>query len=61
MTPQPVAQPPDVTIAHVLNLMSVRGFRHIPLVDEQHVPVGIISVKDIVDYITGEFIRALES
>jgi CBS domain-containing protein len=60
MTPQPVAQPPDVTIAHALNLMSHGGFRHIPLVDEAQVPVGIISVKDIVDCITREFIRALE-
>ena len=39
----------DTPIAYALNLMSQGGFRHIPIVDDEGSPVGIISVKDIVD------------
>ena len=42
-------------IVYALNKMSVGGFRHVPLVDEERRPVGIISVKDIVDYIVDFF------
>ena len=43
------------TIALALNKMSLGGFRHVPIVDEAGQPVGIISVKDIVDYIAEFF------
>ncbi len=42
-------------IVFALNKMSLGGFRHIPLVDDEDRPVGVISVKDIVDYITDFF------
>ncbi|MDZ4785514.1 MAG: CBS domain-containing protein [bacterium] len=51
MTKDPQTQKFDGTIAFALNLMSLGGFRHIPIVDEDHVPVGMISVKDVVDYL----------
>lgn len=50
MTPDPVAEGPDTTVAYALNLMSLGGFRHLPIVDAAHTPVGIISVKDVVDH-----------
>ena len=59
MTPDPVARPPDTTVAHALNLMSDGGFRHLPIVDEDNVPIGIISVKDVVDYIVSSYTKAL--
>jgi CBS domain-containing protein len=31
--------------------MSVGRFRHIPLVDERNVPVGMLSIRDIIDFI----------
>jgi CBS domain-containing protein len=31
--------------------MSNGGFRHIPIVDQDDMPIGIVSVKDIVDYL----------
>jgi CBS domain-containing protein len=59
MTHDPVAQPPDITTAYALNLMSHGGFRHLPLVDQDHVPIGIISVKDVLDFIVGTFFNDL--
>jgi CBS domain-containing protein len=51
MTKEPVSQPPDITTAYALNLMSHGGFRHLPIVDQDNVPIGVISVKDVLDYI----------
>jgi CBS domain-containing protein len=30
--------------------MSHGGFRHVPIVDQDDVPIGIVSVKDVVDH-----------
>ncbi len=51
MTPDPVRESPTITISYALNLMSHGGFRHLPLVGEDDRPCGILSLKDIVDYI----------
>ena len=51
MTPNPVAVRPDLPIAHALHLMAVHGFRHLPLVDEDHRPVGVISFRDVVHFL----------
>lgn len=59
MTKDPVAERPDATIAFALNLMSSGGFRHLPLVDESNMPVGIVSVKDVVDFIVESFTSSL--
>ncbi len=53
MTRNPETQKLDGTIAYALNLMSLGGFRHIPIVDDDGMPVGIISVKQVVDYLVG--------
>ena len=55
MTPDPEALSPDDPIAFALNKMSVGGFRHVPLVDADGHPVGVVSVKDVVDYIVDFF------
>jgi len=55
MTPDPEVLGLADPIAYALNKMSVGGFRHIPLVDATGRPVGIVSVKDIVDYIVDFF------
>ena len=57
MTRDPVTQPPETTIGFALNLMSQGGFRHIPIVDSDGVPTGLISIKDVVDYIVGRFVE----
>jgi CBS domain-containing protein len=55
MTPDPEAVMFHDTLAHALNKMTVGGFRHVPLVDNQHRPVGVVSVKDIVHIIVEHF------
>lgn len=56
MTPNPMTGTADTTIAYALTLMSEGGFRHIPLVDERNHPVGILSIKNVVDYLVRTFI-----
>jgi CBS domain-containing protein len=55
MTPEPETLTPDDPIAWALNKMSVGGFRHVPLVDGRGRPVGMVSVRDIVDYLADCF------
>lgn len=55
MTPDPESLPIDAEIAWVLNRMSLGGYRHVPLVDERDQPVGIVSVKDVVRYVSEFF------
>ena len=53
MTPNPVAVRADLPIAHALHLMSLYGFRHLPLVDDDTRPTGIISFRDVVSHLHG--------
>lgn len=55
MTRNPETLTPEDPIAFALQQMSVGGFRHVPLVDSSGHPVGILSVKDIVDYLAEHF------
>jgi CBS domain-containing protein len=55
MTPDPEVLTLDDPIVYALNKMSVGGFRHVPLVDDARRPVGMVSVKDIIDYIADFF------
>jgi CBS domain-containing protein len=55
MTPDPETLQLDDPIVWALNRMSVGGYRHVPLVDGDARPVGILSVKDIVHYIVALF------
>jgi 2-oxoglutarate ferredoxin oxidoreductase subunit beta len=51
MTPDPIAVNGDLPIAHALHLMSIHGFRHLPLVDGAHRPVGMVSFRDVVHHL----------
>ena len=55
MTPDPEALQESDPIAFALNLMSVGGFRHVPLVDDLGRAVGVVSVKDVVNYLADVF------
>jgi len=57
MTPDPIAEPPESSIAFALSLMSQGGFRHIPVVTPDKHPIGMISVKDVVDFIVTSFMN----
>jgi CBS domain-containing protein len=55
MTRDPETLRPEHGIALALNRMSVGGYRHIPLVDEQDRPVGVVAMRDIVRFIVSLF------
>ena len=55
MTSDPATLPPNASIAFALNKMSVDGYRHIPVVDEEGKPIGVISIKDIVALLVEAF------
>ncbi len=42
-------------LAWALNLMSIGGYRHVPLTDADGRPTGVVSIKDIVGYIVDLF------
>lgn len=55
MTPDPEVLPLRSSVAYALNKMSLGGFRHIPVVDEEHRPRFVIAVRDIVEFLVQAF------
>ena len=51
MTTNPICLTLEDPIAHAIHLMSVRNFRHLPLIDEKYQPVGIISSRDLIHHL----------
>ena len=52
MTPNPRTLKTSDLIAFALQRMDLGHYRHVPIVDEEGSPVGIISVRDILRYLT---------
>lgn len=50
MTASPDTLPEDATVAFALNRMSVEGYRHIPIIDEDGKPVGVVGMRDIINW-----------
>ena len=61
MTENPETLQATDSIVFALNKMSLGGFRHVPLVNDAGKPVGIISVRDIVDYIADFFAKEVQN
>ena len=57
MTPDPDVLSVKSTVAYALNKMSVGGFRHVPVVDDEHRPACVVSVRDIVEFLVAAFPR----
>jgi CBS domain-containing protein len=55
MTADPETLSTDDPIAYALNRMADGGYRHVPLVDAEGRPTGIVSVKDVVNYLADCF------
>lgn len=55
MTSKPGTLSPTDTLAEAIRFMTAKGYRHIPLVDEQGRDAGIVCAKDIVEYIAEHF------
>ncbi len=51
MTRDPESLRPKDSLAYALNKMSVGRFRHVPLVDDRGVPVGMLSIRDVIDFV----------
>lgn len=52
MTRDPETVGPEDRIALALQKMDVGGYRHLPVVEEDGRPVGLVSVKDVIRHIT---------
>lgn len=59
MTTNPETVGMDDGIAYVLNKMHVGGYRHIPVLDRQGRPVGVVSMRDFVKFIVSLFPAAV--
>ena len=57
MTPNPDTLSVRSSVAYALNKMSVGGFRHIPVVDDENRPAFVVSVRDVVEYLVEAFPR----
>jgi CBS domain-containing protein len=55
MTPDPVAVDPDDNLAVAIRLMHEGKYRHLPIVDRNDEYLGIISVRDIVMYLSENY------
>jgi CBS domain-containing protein len=53
MTPDPDTLPADSGVGYALNKMVVEGYRHIPLVDDQGWPTAVVSMRDLIEYVSG--------
>lgn len=55
MTEDPLALMEGDEISYVMNNMHVGGYRHVPIVDENRKPIGIVSIKDVMSFILDQF------
>lgn len=55
MTADPESLPEEASVAWVLNMMAVGGFRHVPVVDSEGRPVFVVSVRDVVEFLVEFF------
>jgi CBS domain-containing protein len=55
MTPSPETLTSRDSIAYALHAMDVGGYRHLPVVDENGNPQGIVSVRDILRFLCIKF------
>jgi len=55
MTRDPETLTCDAKVSWVLNMMSVGGFRHVPIVNPSGSPAAVVSVRDVVEYLVASF------
>ena len=59
MTKNPETVGMDDGLAYALNKMHIGGYRHVPVVDKEGRPVGVVSVRDLVKFIVSLFPAAV--
>ena len=55
MIRDPVSLSPTSTVAEAIALMSTRGYRRLPIVDESNRPQGVLKVSGILHYLVEHF------
>jgi CBS domain-containing protein len=59
MTPSPETIESDAKIAFALHKMDIGGYRHVPVVTSGRI-TGVISIRDILDYITANLLATAD-
>ena len=59
MTASPESLNPEDPLAYALNKMHVGGFRHVPIINDNQIPIGLISISDIISTIADYFSREI--
>jgi CBS domain-containing protein len=52
MTPNPEFVWAEHPIAFMVNKMAMGGFRHVPVLQDDGAPISIVSIKDVLSYLT---------
>lgn len=60
-TPAPVTVSPDTSIKECTRILREGGFRHLPVVDGEGKPVGILSARDFLGFVVAELESFIES
>ena len=55
LTANPVVVHPKDSVQLALKRMEKGGYRHLPVVDDEHRPVGILSVRRVLHYLVEHF------
>ena len=55
MSSPPATIPAAATVAEAIRTMAEGGYRHLPIVDAQHRPTGVVAVHGIVHYLVDHF------
>lgn len=61
MTANPETLRLEDSMLYVMNKMHVGGFRHVPIVDEDGVPLHVISIKDVMAFVLGHFEKEISN
>jgi CBS domain-containing protein len=52
MTPAPMALDSSAKVGFAIHRMRIGGYRHLPIIDAQGRPVSMVSVRDVLRYLT---------
>ncbi len=55
MKVDPLTLRPDDLLDTAIQKIAEGGFRHIPIIDEDNVPLGMLSVRDVISYLVEHF------
>lgn len=55
MSTEPVTIPNSATVGQAIRTMAEGSFRHLPIVDSEHKPKGVVAVHGIVHYLVDHF------